>query len=61
MFGRAFEVTHEGEIVWEYYSPYRAGENFELIATLHEAFRVSRDYTESWLVTGSIGENPGAQ
>jgi hypothetical protein len=49
MYGRAFEVTPEGEIVWEYYSPYRAGEDHELIATLHEAFRVSRDYTESWL------------
>jgi hypothetical protein len=49
MFGRAFEVTPGGDIVWEYWSPWRAGRNMELIATLHEAFRVGYDYTESWL------------
>ncbi len=37
-FGRAFEVTPEKEIVWEYYTPHRAGVNNELIATLHEVF-----------------------
>lgn len=51
MFGRAFEVTREKEIVWEYYSPYRAGANNELIATLHEVFRVSEGYVEGWLVS----------
>jgi hypothetical protein len=49
MYGRAFEVTSEGEIVWEYYNPYRAGENLELIATLHEAYRYSPDEIEGWL------------
>ena len=50
MFGRAFEVTPEKEIVWEYYNPHRAGDNNELIATLHEVFRVREDYVDEWLV-----------
>jgi hypothetical protein len=50
MFGRAFEVTPEKEIIWEYYSPHRAGLNNELIATLHEVFRVNKDYVDGWLV-----------
>jgi hypothetical protein len=32
MYGRAFEVIPEGEIVWEYISPFRAGEDNELVA-----------------------------
>ncbi len=51
MFGRAFEITREKEIVWEYYSPYRAGVNNELIATIHEVFRVNKDYVDGWLVS----------
>lgn len=42
--GRAFEVTPEGEIVWEYYNPYRAGENNELIATLFEVVRIPASF-----------------
>lgn len=38
--GRAIEVTRNGEIVWEYYSPYRAGEQEELIATLFQMDRI---------------------
>lgn len=37
--GRAFEVTPDGTIVWEFYNPHRAGAQDELIATL---FRVDR-------------------
>jgi hypothetical protein len=60
MFGRAFEVTPDGVIVWEYYSPFRAGERDELIATLHDAFRVDSSYVEGWLDTGpSPGGAPG--
>ncbi len=50
MFGRAFEVTPEGEIVWEYYNPHRSGDNGELIATLHEVFRVDSDYVDKWFI-----------
>jgi hypothetical protein len=49
MFGRAFEVTSEGEIVWEYYNPHRTGQDSELIATLHEVFRVSSENVDEWL------------
>lgn len=49
MFGRAFEVTREGDIVWEYYNPHRAGEHLELIATLHEAYRYAPEEVEAWL------------
>ncbi len=38
--GRAFEVTPEGAIVWEYINPYRAGENNDLIATLFDVIRL---------------------
>ena len=37
---RAIEVTQDKKIVWEYISPYRAGENDELIATLLEVVRL---------------------
>ncbi len=47
--GRAFEVTHEGEIVWEFYNPHRAGEDHELIATLFDVVRVSPETVENWL------------
>jgi hypothetical protein len=38
--GRALEVTPDGEIVWEFYTPNRAGENDEYIATLWELIRL---------------------
>ena len=49
MMGRAFEVTPEGEIVWEFYNPHRAGEHSELIATLFEVVRVPPEKIEGWL------------
>jgi hypothetical protein len=42
--GRALEITRAGQVVWEFYNPYRAGENNELIATLFDLFRVDDDY-----------------
>jgi len=42
--GRAFEVTPDGTIVWEFLNPYRAGANGELIATLFEMTRVDPDF-----------------
>jgi len=42
--GRALEVTRDGEVVWEFFSPHRAGEDDELIATLFEMVRVDKDY-----------------
>lgn len=42
--GRAFEVTPEHEIVWEYFNPHRAGRDDELIATLFEVVRLDEEY-----------------
>lgn len=47
--GRAFEVTPENRIVWEFYNPARAGENEELIATLFEVVRLDSDFSTNWL------------
>ena len=38
--GRAFEVTSEGTVVWEYINPYHAGPDGEYIATLFEIVRL---------------------
>lgn len=43
MNGRAFEVTGEGEIVWEYRSPIRIGENDEFVLVLPDLKRVDPD------------------
>jgi hypothetical protein len=40
--GRAFEVTSQGEIVWEFFNPHRTGKNKELIAGLFELIRVPK-------------------
>ena len=37
--GRAFEITEEKEIVWEFVNPNRTGAQNELIATLFEVIR----------------------
>jgi hypothetical protein len=47
--GRAFEVTPDGEIVWQYRNPHRAGEANDLIATLFEAWRLPPDFPLGWL------------
>ena len=47
--GRAFEVTMDGEIVWEYMNPAQTGENRELIASLFEVVRLPADFPLEWL------------
>jgi hypothetical protein len=41
--GRALEVTREGEVVWEFFSPHRAGSKNELVATVWEVMRLPPD------------------
>jgi hypothetical protein len=53
--GRAFEVTPDKTIVWEFYNPKRAGKNNELIASLFEMIRISPGYNLDWLKT--LGKN----
>jgi hypothetical protein len=47
--GRAFEVTPENTIVWEYVNPKRAGEDDELIASIPVIERLPRDFPLEWL------------
>ncbi len=47
--GRVIEVTPEGEIVWEYLNPARAGARNELIATIFEMARLPLDAAGAWL------------
>ena len=47
--GRAFEVTMDKQIVWEFRNPHRAGKNDELIATLFEVIRLGPDFPMDWL------------
>ena len=46
--GKAFEVTPEGKIVWEFFNPYRAGEENELIAALYDVVRYDQNQLD-WL------------
>jgi len=46
--GRAIEVTPGREIVWEFVSPYRAGDRGELVATLFEIVRLAPDFPLGW-------------
>ncbi len=56
--GRAFEVTADGEIVWEFLSPHRAGEKGELIATLYEMLRLPAEFPSSWADGVAAGTRP---
>ncbi len=47
--GRAIEVTPNGDIVWEYLNPKRAGDKGELVATLFEMTRLPADFPLDWL------------
>ena len=51
--GRAFEVTSNNQIVWEFFNPARAGHNDELIATLFEFQRLPAVFPTDWLAKPS--------
>jgi len=46
--GLAQEVTPEGELVWEFASPHRAGEQGELIASLFDVIRLPQEFPLHW-------------
>jgi hypothetical protein len=48
-YGRAFEVTASGDIVWEFYNPFRAGDDNQYIATMMEMKRLPPDFPTDWL------------
>jgi len=47
--GRALEVDADGNIVWEFLNPHRAGDNDELIASLFEVVRLPAGQPLDWL------------
>jgi hypothetical protein len=47
--GRAFEVTPDGRIVWEFSSPHRAGDHGKFVATLMEVRRLEPEFPLEWL------------
>lgn len=47
--GRAFEITRDGEVVWEFLSPHRTGPGDRLVATLFEVVRLPPEQVEPWL------------
>jgi hypothetical protein len=47
-YGRAFEVSLDGDIVWEYVNPERAGERDQLIATIFEMIRLPSSFPIGW-------------
>jgi hypothetical protein len=47
--GRALEIAPDGTVVWEFVSPYRAGPDGELIATLFEAVRLPPSFGAGWI------------
>ena len=53
--GRAFEVSPEGETVWEFFNPHRAGDEGQYIAALLVMRRLSPDFPVDW-----IGPCPGS-
>lgn len=50
--GRAFEVTPDKTVVWEYVNPHRAGEKSELIATIPLMVRLTGELPLDWLEEG---------
>ncbi len=47
--GRALEIAPDGEIVWEFLSPHRAGPGGRLIATLFEVIRLPDGFPVDWM------------
>ena len=47
--GRAFEVTRDKELVWEYWNPHRGGEDKQFIARIFELVRVPVSSVADWL------------
>ncbi len=47
--GRALEVTPDGRVVWEFLTPYRTGDEGDLIATLFEVVRLPSQSALGWL------------
>jgi outer membrane protein assembly factor BamB len=49
--GRAFEITPEGEIVWEFHNPHRFGSDQRLVSELFELVRLPQGFVSDWATT----------
>jgi outer membrane protein assembly factor BamB len=47
--GHAFELTPEGDVVWDFRSPHRAGADGTLVATLFEMTRLPADFPTDFI------------
>lgn len=47
--GRVIEVTAAGEIVWEFHTPYHAGDEGEFIAAICRMARLRPDFPTDWI------------
>ncbi len=54
--GRAFEVTPDLEVVWNYFNPHRAGDNDELIASLFDVVRLDPSMFDESFAPGAASE-----
>jgi hypothetical protein len=52
--GRAFEVTPEGTVVWEFFNPHRSWKNKKLVATLFEVIRLKPGFPAAWASKQSV-------
>jgi hypothetical protein len=57
-YGRAFEITRGGDVVWEFYNPERAGPDDRYIATLMEMRRLRDDFPLGWAEKPEKPEKP---
>ena len=47
--GRAFEVTSDGDVVWEFRNPQRTGPDHQYIAAIMEMVALPAEATAGWL------------
>jgi hypothetical protein len=47
--GRAFEVTDDKQLVWEFHSPHLAGDQGQFVATLFDVVRLEPGFPIDWL------------
>lgn len=48
-YGRAFEVTPDKTVVWEFLNPFRTGPDDQFIAYLYDLVRIGPDFPLGWL------------
>lgn len=58
--GRAFEVTADKQIVWEYLTPHRVGKDDRLVARLFDVQRLDRAAVAAWLDGAAVGASGSA-